>query len=92
MRMSLHDFSKWTCNPEKREKKQIRSCLTHAIYKLLQRICAIDSHKFLRFRMDYLICVKQKTGFGDSLEDKIHTKIRFTCICRWANVCNTSIT
>lgn len=62
-----------------------------AICKLLQRICATDSYKFLRFRTGYLMCVKQKTGFGDTLEDKIHTKKRFTCICGRANVCNIPV-
>lgn len=69
--------------PLKREEK---SKSGHAICKLLQMICATDSHKFLRFGIGYLMCVKQKTDFGDPLEDKINTKIR------WANICNTPIT
>lgn len=44
-------------------------------------------------KTDYLTCVKQQTDSGDPLEDKINTKMTFTCTYyRCANACNTVIT
>lgn len=67
----------------------LNSCHLQA---LAEDLCT-DSHKFLRFRIGYLICAKKKIDSGDPLEDKIHTKMRFTCLYRWANIiCTTPIT